>query len=200
MHQMSRQRSCCPHLSRVMGLTIHSSRARIRLASFVGFWVSSASEPIRCGPAYSDVRCHTMHTAKRAILSLLAVVGLLLLLPGVIYAVGMLKVHGLPTPADPAAFDRKLLAATWMACREAPPATVHPLNPWGVTARLLLADLRAKPGERAAWQIAKSHNISHPVGSNLWWHTSGSALTIWITRNWSADQISATLARDGLCK
>ena len=141
-----------------------------------------------------------MRIASRAIISLLAVVGLLVLLPGIIYAAGLLKAHGRPIPADPAAFDRHILTTTWAACREELPIAVLPLNPWGVTLRLLSVDMRTNPGELAAWQIAKSHNIAHPVGSNAWWHASGAALVIWITRNWSADQVAAALARDGLCK
>ena len=142
-----------------------------------------------------------MHTARRAFLSLLAVVALVALTPGIIYAVGLFKVHGRPTPADPNAFDSHVLAATWAACREAPPLVVQPLNPWGVATQFALASpSHTSPGERAAWRIASSHNSANPVGGNLWWHTSGAALTIWVTRNWSADQITATLARDGLCK
>ena len=140
-----------------------------------------------------------MNTGKRALLTLFVVAGLSALLPGFIYTAGILKVHGRPTPADPTDFDRKSLAAVWMACREKPPMTVQPLNPWGVATRLLLSDLSANPGERTARQIARRHNIANPVGNSTWWHISGAALTIWITRNWSAEQISATAVRDQLC-
>ncbi|MDH7453706.1 hypothetical protein QF205_11605 [Luteimonas composti] len=142
-----------------------------------------------------------MHIARQAFLSILVLASLLALLPGIAYAVGLFRVHGRPVPADPTAFDRGLVQAAWQGCREESPIAVTRLNPWGVAARLLFGDpLRAAPGERASWQIARTHNAAHPVGNNLWWHTSGTALTIWITRNWSAEQIGATLARDGLCK
>jgi hypothetical protein len=57
----------------------------------------------------------------------------------------------------------------------------------------------AGAGQLAAWQIARAHNSDHPVGGMGWWHLSGAALTIWVTRHWSGEQIGATLVRDRLC-
>lgn len=142
-----------------------------------------------------------MHSWHKAIFSMVAIMALLALLPGFVYMVGLAKVHGRPTPADPARFSQGAILAAWQQCRETSPIMVQSINPWGVVGNLLFGDpLRATPGERAAWRIASSHNASHPVGNNLWWHTSGTALTIWITRHWSAEQVGATLVRDSLCK
>jgi len=142
-----------------------------------------------------------MHSWHRAILSMLVLVALLAAVPGFVYVVGLAKVHGRPTPADPALFRHEAIAAAWVQCREESPVAVRATNPWGVAGKFLFGNpLRTTPGERSAWRIASTHNALHPVGSNLWWHTSGAALTIWITRHWSAEQIGATLIRDGLCK
>lgn len=130
---------------------------------------------------------------------LVLILGLVSLIPWCLFWVGLHRVHGRPTFADPTAFDRVALAKAWKSCGESPPMVVKPLNPGTVAARFVLGDRRPfSPGQRAAWRIASSHNLAHPVGGS-WWHISGAALTLWITRNGSADQISATIARDGLC-
>jgi len=132
---------------------------------------------------------------------MLVLVALLAAVPGFVYVVGLAKVNARPTPADPALFSHEAIAATWAQCRDESPVVVRATNPWGVAGKFLFGNpLRTTPGERSAWRIASTHNASHSVGSNLWWHTSGVALTIWITRHWSAEQIGATLVRDGLCK
>lgn len=142
-----------------------------------------------------------MHPWHRAILSMLVIVALLAASPGFVYFIGLAKVHGRPIPADPTLFSQEAIAAAWAQCREEPPIVVRATNPWSVAGKFLFGDpLRTTPGERSAWRIARTHNASHPVGNNLWWHTSGVALTIWITRHWSAEQIGATLVRDSLCK
>ena len=142
-----------------------------------------------------------MSSWHRAILSILALVALLVASPGVVYLVGLAKVHDRPTPADSKTFSSEAVSAAWEQCRETLPVAVEATNPWGVASRFLFGDpLRTSPGERAAWRIASTHNAAHPVGGGLWWHTSGAALTIWVTRHWSADQIGATLVRDSLCK
>jgi hypothetical protein len=42
-----------------------------------------------------------------------------------------------------------------------------------------------------AWLVARDHNSRNrdPEKSNRWWHLSGAALTIWITRNWTEQQV-----------
>lgn len=42
----------------------------------------------------------------------------------------------------------------------------------------------------AAWQVASAHLLIHRRSTGMsWWHLSGAALTIWVTRNWSTEQI-----------
>ena len=142
-----------------------------------------------------------MRSWHRAIISMLVIVVLLAALPGFVYIVGLAKVHGRPAPANPDLFNQEAIAAAWQQCHEVSPNAVQATNPWGFVGKFMFGDpLRTEPGERSAWRIASTHNASHPVGNSLWWHISGAALTIWITRHWSAEQIGATLVRDALCK
>jgi len=41
-----------------------------------------------------------------------------------------------------------------------------------------------------AWVIARSHNAEH-LGNHQYWHLSGAALTIWLTRNWTPTELIA---------
>lgn len=142
-----------------------------------------------------------MQLWQRALLSLLVVFASILSVPGIIYVVGLARVHGRPVPADPSQYSSEAISAAWMRCREQIPIAVHASNPWSFAYKFMFADpLEATPGERASWRIASTHNSRHRSGDMLWWHTSGAALSIWITRHWSAEQIGATLVRDNLCK
>lgn len=138
---------------------------------------------------------------QRSAISILALLALLIAAPGLVYVIGLSKLHGRPTPADPALFSRNEIAAAWAQCHESPPGAAVATNPWSVAGNLLFGSPRhVKSGEHAAWRIASAHNAGSPLQSSTAWHISGSALTIWITRHWSAEQIGATLARDQLCK
>ena len=142
-----------------------------------------------------------MAIARLTVIVLSVVVSLVALLPGIAYSIGLLRVQGRPTPATTANFIAEDIEAAWQRCRDRMPVAVEPMNPWRVAGRFLWGDPRHnKSGEIAAWQIARAHNSEHPVGTMGWWHLSGAALTIWITRHWSAEEIGATLVRDNLCK
>jgi hypothetical protein len=46
-----------------------------------------------------------------------------------------------------------------------------------------------------AWVIARNYNGSHLKNRRMiFWHLSGAALTIWVSRNWTAEQIVAAAA------
>jgi hypothetical protein len=142
-----------------------------------------------------------MRSRQLVLSTALALAALVAALPGFAYVAGLAKAHGRPEPASPAHYSSEAVAAAWARCDEQLPLATQQLSPWGYAGRLLFGNaLRAAPGERAAWRIAATHNVRHPVGGSFWWHMSGAALTIWLTRHWSAEQIGATLARDNLCR
>jgi hypothetical protein len=142
-----------------------------------------------------------MKSWHRGLVVLLTILGASALMPGVIYIIGLAKVRDRPVAADPTDYSSSVIAAAWLRCGESLPATVRPGSPRQFAGKLLFgAPTNAAPGERAAWRIASTHNAAHPVGHNLWWHTSGAALSIWLTRHWSAEQMGATLVRDNLCR
>ena len=71
--------------------------------------------------------------------------------------------------------------------------TVVPHSPYAVVYDLVV--LKApdfRPGTRAAIAVARAHIIkTRPMQKRLYQHFSTAALTIWLTRNWTAQQLAA---------
>ena len=139
---------------------------------------------------------------RRIIISILLLASLLVAaFPGIVYMVGIARVDGRPTPANPNNYSQEAINLAWAKCDETLPIEVEKTNPWKIANKFLFGNpLHATTGELAAWKIASSHNANHRMGNNTWWHISGAALTIWITRHWSAQEIGATLVRENLCR
>jgi hypothetical protein len=119
----------------------------------------------------------------------LSIIGLA---PPSLYALGLGNVIGRPSqPASchPTPTDRALLEHT---LRMSQPFTVKPLSPWGYLNFILEDDARnpAAGGIEATSFVAQHYNTQHLKSRRaIAWHLSGAALTIWITRHWSADEV-----------
>ena len=117
---------------------------------------------------------------------------LITLAPPGLYALGLNNVNGRPSPpasCHPTPADRALLERTF---RMAQPMTVKPLSPWAYLNFILEDDAwnPAAGGVEAASFVAQHYNTQHLKDRRaIAWHLSGAALTIWITRHWSGDQV-----------
>jgi hypothetical protein len=126
-----------------------------------------------------------------------ALIVLIALAPLGLYALGLSNVDGRPSPASsghPTAADEALLERTF---RISQPITVEPLSPWSYVTSALEDPKRtaASGGVDAAWVVARHYNAHHLENrSSTWWHLSGAALTIWITRHWTSDQVLSAAA------
>src|SRR5258708_21095915 len=110
-------------------------------------------------------------------------------LPLVLYWVGLSGIEGRPLPTartQGLSGDYAYLATRF---RGRSPVAMTTLTPWTYW---FLADSSSP----VAWIIARRYNADHLRHRGmLWWHLSGAALTIWITRHWSQDQaVSAAAA------
>jgi len=153
---------------------------------------------LSCGRSIQSLDA-TVQPSQRAISAALILLGLLLSAPGFLYLVALWGIDGRPVPVDDASVVEKLAIAGWRACGERGPITIKPDNPWAIAGRLLTNEYPDdSPGRRASWAIARNYNNEH-LSSYASWHPSGVALTIWISRHWTARQIAATVHRDGLC-
>lgn len=130
---------------------------------------------------------------KRAVAGVLIVAALVVALsPLVLYAIGLQGVEGRPQLprqlASPAG-----QAAAWQSVRGVGTPDVPRLNPY--TYWSVVSGGESKAGVLLAWQVAANHLLSHRRYRGMhWWHLSGAALTIWLTRNWSAEQLLSKVA------
>ena len=84
--------------------------------------------------------------------------------------------------------------AIWESLKEPGPVGVEALTPHAYILGLL-GYREPAPGANVAWFVARDHdgrNLTHP--RMAWWHLSGAALTIWLTRNWNTNELLAKVA------
>lgn len=122
--------------------------------------------------------------------------------PWGLYELGLLNIDGRPSAPAVSQLTSEDDALLRREFRVHSPISVTRLSPWSYFASLVVSDSKEhkeESGVDAAWLIARQYNASHLKDRRtIWWHLSGAALTIWITRNWSPIQVlsrAAELAR-----
>lgn len=115
---------------------------------------------------------------------------LAMLSPWLAYEAILLGIEGRPTrPVPLASVDQQ--AAVWQLARGHGPLRVESLNPYGFVWRFFSAEVSGTPGETLAYWVAREHIWAQPRRSMLWWHASNAALTIWLTRHWSGEELAS---------
>jgi hypothetical protein len=136
-------------------------------------------------------------TGVLAIIVACLVALLVLVTPWGLYELGLSNIDGRPIPLigdSPTVEDDLLLRRIF---RTSGPISVQPLSPWSYARDLVTSgpSSSSSGGADTAWLIARHYNSGHLKNiRSLWWQVSGAALTIWITRNWSSDQVVLTAA------
>jgi hypothetical protein len=136
---------------------------------------------------------------RRMVLSIVFVcAGLALLLPWGLYELGLTNINGRPvaqTEPPISTQDDELLRRELRARHG---ISVVPLSPAGYFVSLFMANPKEsaeESGADAAWLVARDYNASHLKNRRtIWGRLSGAALTIWITRNWTSDQVLSRAA------
>lgn len=115
---------------------------------------------------------------------------LVLVLPLALYSLGLSGVEGrLQKPLQLASAEQK--ADVWSRARgEGMPHVVGD-NPYSYVARVLFErEQRTPPGQLVTWWVAREYLMRHKQHKGMgWWHLSGAAVTIWLSRNWTSDEI-----------
>jgi len=79
--------------------------------------------------------------------------------------------------------------AIWAKFREHGPIKVEPLSPH-LYAYEIITDHSLPSGAHVAWYVARNYMKSNLKNQRMiYWHLSGIAFTIWLTRHWSTDQL-----------
>lgn len=128
-------------------------------------------------------------------------------LPWAAYQMGMDNMDAMPLPSEAVNYKNYQAIAVWEERKEALPIAMHPITPWHFY-RLIwcsryneniedfLSCGEEYPGLRAAAYLAKRHLDEHLIHHGLVWrYMSRAALTVWITRHWSVEQVVAELIR-----
>lgn len=130
-------------------------------------------------------------------ISLLVSLVLLLAAPGVLYLFGLSRVEGRPQP--PAVHtlggQQQAGASHWQRIEQTGELPQLPrFNPWSFTYHWLMSS--EPDGTFTLAILSRNHNRArmrdHRVAS---WHLAGAAMSIWISRHWSREQVLAELHR-----
>jgi hypothetical protein len=117
----------------------------------------------------------------------LSVVLALLLAPWGLYGLGLHGVDGRPSLPTPVSLETQ--QKVWAEARGIGTPRVGLLNPY--TYFSVATDKgRDRPGYLIAWWVASEYVRDHQRYRGMgWWHLSGAALTIWLTRHWTIEQL-----------
>jgi hypothetical protein len=105
--------------------------------------------------------------------------------PWLIYWIGLNKIEGRPTPATHTATAEQV-DSLFKKLRLSQPVQIDPISPYSY----FLQGVHPGASTRIAWVIARSHNAKN-LSDRRYWHLSGAALTIWLTRNWTPTELIA---------
>jgi hypothetical protein len=136
------------------------------------------------------------HTVRIALTTIMLLAVVVVASPLALYWVGLIGVRGLPDrPTELAPLEQRQFV--WQQARGSGPPTVDAMNPYSVSLNLLApAPSRPAPGELVAWWVASGYLLEHRKYEGMgWWHLSGMALAIWLSRNWSSEELMSAGAQ-----
>lgn len=119
-----------------------------------------------------------------------AAASIVLAAPLALYGAGLSGVEGRPQkPLRLASAAQQELV--WRRARGEGAPRIDTMNPYSLAIRLLAApEARTPPGELLTWWVASSYLLEHKRYKGMgWWHLSGAALAIWLSRNWTSEEI-----------
>jgi hypothetical protein len=121
---------------------------------------------------------------------------LLLGFPVALYSLGLSGVESRPQkPLQLASAEQK--AAVWKRARGEGTPYVTADNPYSYGASVFFASVpRTPPGQLVTWWVARDYLVRHKRYKGMgWWHLSGAALAIWLSCNWTSDEILSAAAQ-----
>ncbi|MEM6497952.1 MAG: hypothetical protein AAF709_14670 [Pseudomonadota bacterium] len=139
--------------------------------------------------------------ARRVVIAIAVVIGLLMASPWLLYWTALSTVNGRPAPPRAPYLSEAKANQLWLCLGQKLPVFIAPMSPLSIAINVVTGNPSKfeTTGHFVAWQVAKNHNLRNRANRDmLMWHVTGSGLTIWLTRNWSADEI--LLAADQVVK
>lgn len=124
-----------------------------------------------------------------------ATFALLLGFPFALYCLGMSGVEGRPSkPRQLASIEHQTVV--WKRARGTGMPHVAVDDPYTYFASVLFTQpTRTPPGQLLTWLVARDYLVTHKRYKGMaWWHLSGAALAIWLSRNWTSEEILSRAA------
>jgi len=172
------------------------SRGRHATAASVPFtWSSKLADrgPMRATLATPEA---SMHRVRRSIVIFLCVTAALVLAsPPTLYCLGLSGVDGRPQkPLQLVSNEQQELV--WKRARAKGTPRIDAMNPYSFVITLLTKkDASSPPDQLIVWWVASGYLLSHQrYQGMIWWHLSGAALSIWVSRNWTSEEILSAAA------
>jgi hypothetical protein len=125
-----------------------------------------------------------------------AAFALLLGLPPALYWLGLSGVEGRPQkPRQLASIEQQNVV--WKRARGTGAAHVAADDPYSYFVSVLFAQPKhTPPGQLVTWLVARDYLLTHQRHQGMgWWHLSGAALAIWLSRNWTSEEILSRAAQ-----
>lgn len=128
---------------------------------------------------------------RHVVIVFVVFLGALAALPWVLYEIGLGNINRLPTLSESPGLTDAETTRLWSQLKEVGPIKVEKLNPYRYVMLLFGSEsYESRAGERLAWFVARNHNAENINDKrSIYWHLSGAALTIWLTRNLSTEQL-----------
>ncbi|MBV8658331.1 MAG: hypothetical protein JO142_10955 [Burkholderiales bacterium] len=109
--------------------------------------------------------------------------------PWCIYRYALGKVDSMPVApayrASPAEIQ-----AVWARAHGAGEPAIHPGTPYDYIGLIFFDTEKDRQAEwNIVGRIATRYDDTHMRDKHHWWHVAGAAMAIWLTRNWTAEQI-----------
>lgn len=120
---------------------------------------------------------------------------LILAFPLGLYWLGLSGVDSLPEkPLHLASKEQQALV--WKRALGDGVPRIKAMSPYSLAITLLVNNASsASPDQLIVWRVASNYLLSHQRHKGMsWWHLSGAALTIWLSRNWTDEEILSAAA------
>ena len=135
----------------------------------------------------------------RIVIALLALVVVVVIAgPWALYGYGLTFVEGRPMPPTDVSVTAEDIPGMWTELRVSNPVPTPSYSPHGylLAVALSLSDAVGLPGRipgsALLWQVARSYNSGHMRSSRqAHWHLAGGCMMIWLSRNWTHDELVA---------
>ncbi|HEY9105462.1 MAG TPA: hypothetical protein VIN58_02200 [Roseateles sp.] len=111
--------------------------------------------------------------------------------PWLLYELGLSRFDAMPArPAQLVTAEQQ--AWVWALARGTGEPKIEPMNPYEYVILFFTHDVLAPhPRELMTAWVASDHNLKQPRTGMGWWHLSDAALTIWLTRHWTTEEIAS---------